>query len=106
MTCNGCGNPNARRMRITKDYQCCDGCGGLGNVKHSDVYFRNPYFDPNLADPKKPEQKDGVWVESREHKARILKELGLREVGDRRGGAINFDPALARAAKEQGHGPR
>ena len=89
MICNACGNQHAHRIRMGAAYQCCDRCGGLGNVRHSDVYFRAPYLDPNLAHPKRPWEKDGVWVESREHKARLLSEQNLREAGDRQHGAIN-----------------
>lgn len=33
MTCNGCGNPQARRTRTTQHGETCDGCGGLRALK-------------------------------------------------------------------------
>lgn len=50
------------------------------SIRHSDVFFRQPYFEPNLADDKNPE---GQWVSSKSEKARIMKEKGLIESGDR-----------------------
>ena len=46
----------------------------------SDVYFRGPHFEPNLGDEK---NVNGRFINSRNEKARILKEQGLREAGDR-----------------------
>lgn len=104
MKCNGCGNPSAHRVRITKDDECCDRCAGLGNVWVPDVSFRRPYFDPNLGNPGRPGEKDGVWVESKQHKARIMREQHLRERSDRVGGAINFDKHYAAKLRGQGSG--
>jgi len=47
------------------------------------VFFQKPYLDPHLIDPKDPKQHNGVWIESKRHKAEIMKKLGWREAGDR-----------------------
>ena len=94
MRCDGCGNESAHHLRVRKNSCICDRCGGFTSVRFSDVYFREPYLDPNLVSQKHHENPDGVWVRSREHKAALLKEQGLRELGDRRHGAINYDPKI------------
>ena len=38
-----------------------------------------PYWDENLADAKKSPQ--GQYITSRQHRKRVMKEQGLREVG-------------------------
>lgn len=48
------------------------------------IYFRKPYFDPNLADDKAPH---GRFVESKRHKAQIMKQLDIAECGDRKHGS-------------------
>lgn len=82
-----CGNLNAYRMRFTVNGQCCDKCGSLGPQSLADVYFRKPYLDPHLIDVNDPKQKDGVWIESKEHKKRIMDNLRVKESGDRYHGA-------------------
>lgn len=105
MTCGACGNDRAHRWRRYEDgSESCDRCGQLGSAAVPDVFFQGPYLDPNLAHPKRPWEKDGVWVESRQHKARLMAEQGLREAGDRRGGERIFDPSLARKVQGQGKG--
>ena len=101
MECSGCGNPNAYRLRARAGFEVCDRCGRLSNVRVSDVYFREPYLDPHLIDTKKPEQKDGVWISSREQKARIMRELGVREAGDRKHGARDFNRTAWRNFREK-----
>ena len=107
MRCNGCGNEHAYRVRIFGlGLEECDRCGGLGNVHVPDVYFKEPYWDPNLAHPQRPwECKRGVYVESKAHKMRLMREQDLRECGDRVHGARVEDKARLRMAREQGHGP-
>lgn len=91
MTCNGCGNQQARVWRRYEGGQeACDACGGLGSVYVPDVFFKSPYLDENLGNPKRDaKEKNGVWVESRRHKAQLMAEQGLREAGDRVRGARN-----------------
>ncbi len=103
MECNGCGNPAAYRVRYSKHGECCNSCaGGLPSVQNSDVFFKKPYLDPHLVDPTKPEQKNGVWIESREHKASLMRELGWREAGDKKGGGRIEDRFAIRREQEQG----
>lgn len=102
MLCNGCGNLEAYRLRVADGFECCDSCGSLPSARHSDVYFREPYLDPNLVTRdgfKTMERKngqEGVWVSSREHKARLMKERGVVEAGDKQHGARNLDVKLAK----------
>lgn len=84
---SGCGNKEARALRIHYDKKgnwCeCDKCG-LVNAGIADVYFDKPYFDEHLADSK---HKEGQWINSKAHKAQVLREQGLVEAGDRFHGA-------------------
>lgn len=73
----------------------CDKCAGVANPHNPDVYFERPYFDGNLGDEKHPH---GQWVSSPKDKARIMKEQGLIERGDRVHGA--------RVPYEKGYGGR
>jgi hypothetical protein len=101
VVCNSCGNQAAYRISYSAAGECCDRCGKVGSATFHDVHFTQPYLDPHLVDPKKPGQKDGVWITSRSHKARIMRELNLREAGDRVRGSRNIDPSLVRAARQQ-----
>lgn len=105
MICPRCGNKAAYRMHFSEAGQCCDRCGKLGSVTFHDVYFKAPYRDPNLVNPNRPQEKDGVWVESRAHKASLLKEQGLREVGDKVRGARNANMSSIRKNREAGGNP-
>jgi len=89
-------------MRFTADGESCDRCGNLGNVNVPDVYFRAPYLDPNLPHPNRPWEKDGVWVESKQHKARLMAEQGLVERGDRRHGHRPLDKHINARWKDMG----
>lgn len=51
-----------------------------------DVYFREPYFDEHLADKDNPH---GQYINSKRHKARIMKDLRLKESGDKTHGSRN-----------------
>jgi hypothetical protein len=97
MICETCNNQDARVLRYYTNSEkklvcCCEECGGITSPTINDVYFKEPYFDPNLGNEKNPY---GQHVESRGHKARIMKELGLRENGGRvHGGRIEYDPRV------------
>lgn len=92
MICRGCGNKRAAILKVyyedQKRVELCDdfACGNLRSPLIPDVYFREPYFDPNLANEKNPQ---GVQVESRRHKAHLLREQGLKEGGDRYHGSLH-----------------
>ena len=86
MKCD-CGNENAYRMRFWHGGHCCDECGGLGAQALPDVFFKQPYLDPHLIDVNDPKQKNGVWIESKEQKKRIMDKLRVKEAGDRFHGA-------------------
>jgi hypothetical protein len=108
VVCNGSGNQDAWRTRTKGGEECCDVCGRLGisGADVPDVYFAGPYVDPNLAHPDRPWEANGVLVTSKRHKAQLMAEQGLREAGDRKGGARNYDAARAREMRERGFGPR
>jgi hypothetical protein len=65
-----------------------------------DVYFKEPYFDPNIASPNHPGHENGTFIESRMHKAMLMKKFDIREAGDARHGSRNFDPIAHRHAME------
>lgn len=85
MVCNSCGNKEAYRVSYSASGESCDGCGNLGMMKFSDVYFNKEYFDPHIAhDTKAPY---GTHIKSRQHKADVMREYGLTEKGDKVHGA-------------------
>lgn len=57
----------------------------MSSFRFSDVYFAGEGFEPHLADPEKSPK--GNFVRSREHKAQLMREIGVRETGDRVHGA-------------------
>ena len=86
MVCENCNNPYASRMHYSSGKCHCEKCGQLPAFKFSDVYFRQPYFDENIAHPDKSPL--GTHIQSREHKAFMMKQYGLGERGDKRHGAL------------------
>ncbi len=90
--CRTCGTESAIEVRtqyingiVTES---CDHCGTfIMRSGTPDVYFRKPYFDPNLADPNDPKTWDGQMVHSKQHKSGLMKKFNLRESGDRVHGA-------------------
>ena len=102
MTCNGCGNANAHIIsgrhepgRDGRYIECCDQCGAVKAPTVPDVYFREPYVDPHLI-RNCMEEKDGVLITSAKMKAERMRELGVREAGDRKHGARIEDKASMR----------
>jgi len=87
MICIGCGNRRAYTLKINSTGSHCDRCGTFRARGSPDVYFRQPYLDPNLPHPNRPHEKDGVWVRSKQHKQALLNEQKLVERGDKRHGA-------------------
>lgn len=88
MTCDSCKNPSATRISYSKNGETCDRCGNLGAFKFSDVFFdarKGAYIDHNITDPVK--SPFGTLITSRSHKAEVMKQNGLREVGDKRHGS-------------------
>lgn len=108
MRCKGCGNEEAWAVHPKKEiatgrvYEECNRCFDSSISSRPDVYFREPYWDENLCDYDDPnyDPKRGTFIRSKQHKAYILKKCGLREDGDRRGGARKFDPLYSRIAHE------
>lgn len=68
---------NASEMRLEK---ISDRVPGVS----TDTFFKEPYFEPHLADDKNPK---GQMVHSKKHKSRLMKEQGVHERGDRVHGA-------------------
>lgn len=103
--CEGCGNPDPWARHPKKEtftgrwYEECNRCFDPSIPSHPDVYFRQPYWDENLFDQDDPSCcSKGTWITSKQHKAYVLKKLGLREDGDRKRGTNNFDPLAHRTA--------
>lgn len=61
-------------------HEACDRCGAVGSVKNPDVFFQGEYFEPHFATDGQPH---GQVVTSKSHKAQIMRELGVRESGDK-----------------------
>lgn len=83
MICPNCGADAYRTRTVWTKHgpvSSCNNCDKLPPVVAPDVYFNKPYHDEHLADEKHPH---GRFVMSKGHKAQIMKELGLRETGDR-----------------------
>lgn len=86
MVCGGCKNPEAYRVSYSTAGETCNACApSMSSFRFSDVFFQKPGFEEHIAHPEKAPQ--GVFVRSREHKARVMRDLGIREVGDRVRGA-------------------
>lgn len=108
MDCKGCGNSEAwavhpKKEKLTgKVFEECNRCFDSSIPAFPDVYFREPYWDEYLCDYDDPSYspKRGTFIQSRAHKAYVLKKCGLREDGDARGGARKFDPLYSRIAHE------
>jgi len=98
MICSTC-NKVCSRIKIeyynNKKYEYCNKCANIAPVSVPDVYFKGAYRDEHLANDKHP---DGVFIESKAHKKRIMQEMGLCEAGDRVHGA--------RTRYEKGFGER
>jgi hypothetical protein len=102
MYCNGCGRDAVVNLRMIYDngavQQSCENCGGI-RTRIYDVWCpAGGYFDENLSHPDKPETWGGVWIPDKPTKARILKEYGLKEDGDRKSGSRAFDPTYHKHA--------
>ena len=104
--CEGCGNDNPWARHPKKEaltgqvFEECNRCFDPSIPKNPDVYFRTPYWDPNLFDFDSPgfDPKRGTFITSKAHKAYVMKKLGVREAGDTRHGSRNFDPISHRHA--------
>ncbi len=107
MVCKGCGNPEAWSVTNKKEgisgniYQECNKCFDTSIPRNPDVYFKEPYWDEGLMDWDDPScnNEKGTWVRSRQHKAYLLRKLGLREAGDRNRGYRNEDMLRYRTKK-------
>lgn len=73
-------------MSFSSSGETCDKCSSPAAFRFSDVFFKKEYFDPMLADPKK--SPHGTLIKSREHKAQVMRELGVRESGDKLRGSL------------------
>ena len=87
MVCNGCQNKHAYRMSFSSSGETCNACAPstMSSFRFSDVFFQKPGFEPHLAHPENSPK--GNFVHSREHKAALMRELGVKEVGDKVHGA-------------------
>lgn len=89
MDCRGCGRTDAWAVRTIVDgnelIDTCNFCSGVGSggTAASDVYFPRPHACQNITD----EAGKPIFFESKSHKAQVMREKGLSEVGDRVHGA-------------------
>lgn len=83
MTCRGCGNPSAWATRVIYDdgrlEETCNDCGNFRPSATSDVFWNGPHSIEHVTDS----NGAPIHFESKAHKARVFKEQGLREAGDR-----------------------
>ena len=101
MQCDHCGNDRAFALSFYSGGSSCDRCGEARGPRTPDVAFNKPYLDPNLPHPKRPWEKDGVWVTSKQHKSALMKEQGLHEVGDKKHGSRPYDKRQMNKAGER-----
>ena len=72
------------KTREAKVVVVCNNCGGAKPPWVPDTFFKGPHFEEHLADQKNPQ---GVHVESRRHKAELMRSRGVHETGDKIHGA-------------------
>jgi hypothetical protein len=100
--CQTCGAADYFYMRVAYApegrFETCSECkerGSLPNVL-PDVYF-DPSKGANQTDPNLCDRYKGqIPFSSKREKAAILKNLGLRECGDKEHGGRNFDRHAAK----------
>lgn len=77
----------AHRWKVTYSkgtrHEECDRCGHVGSTWVPDVYFRGIHKDANIVD----NMGNAILIESRQHKAQLMRERGMREAMDRVRGA-------------------
>ena len=83
MTCNGCGNDEAYRIRMFMSGEVCDRCGDIGGLWVPDVYFDDK---PVWTLPNWPDGKERTFSSKRD-KAVYLRSMGFSETGDKVRGA-------------------
>jgi len=90
MTCERCGTDKAAVVRYDgSGVVGCDICANVPITSVPDAFFKEPYFDSNLANDKHP---NGMVIRSKGHKKQVMKQLGVREGGDVvRGKRTKFD---------------
>src|SRR5258706_12434652 len=97
--CKGCGNPEPWSVTNKKEsisgriYQECNRCFDPTISRNPDVYFKVPYWDENLMDWDEPScnNNTGTFIRSKQHKAYVMKKLGVREAPDKKHGFSNAD---------------
>jgi putative FmdB family regulatory protein len=80
--CSDCGTIEDVWAGIEESNLNCPLCQGIMSRLISPCNIKcdlTPYFDENLADPKKAPH--GQWVKSRQHRKKLMKEQGLAEFG-------------------------
>lgn len=88
MICNGCGNAEAYQIRSIYDkgevFDSCDRCGNVSVAALPDAYLGHigQTFSSLCDDMGRP-----IPIQSKRHKAEVMKSLGVSEAGDRVNGA-------------------
>lgn len=83
MMCLEC-NQETATARFSHGKWICHKCLETPMPYLPDTYFRGTYFEEHFATDKSPH---GQWVTSKRSKSKIMKDLGIREGGDRQHGA-------------------
>lgn len=104
MECRNCGNDQARAWRFvpSKDgsYEACDHCSDTPiRISIPDVYWRGAGYHPGILD----KENRPIFLHSRQHKARIMSEQGLREAGDHYHGTVGTESEKINSVRAQRH---
>lgn len=83
--CSNCNNPRPYKTVSGNGWEYCDRCGDFGKTTVHDVYWKPGFEEHGLADD--PNTGKPIVFGSKGEKAAYLKAHGLKEAGDRMGGA-------------------
>lgn len=103
MECRNCKRPDAWQVRTSIEegvfIDACNFCGGFGTpgLEYADVYFPGPHACQNITD----DTGTPIQFHSKSHKARVMREKGIGEIGDRVGGSNALPRPSGRTWYEQ-----
>lgn len=103
MDCRNCKRTDAYHVRTSVEngefLDSCNFCGGFysAGLEFADVYFPGPHVSENITD----DRGVPIRLESRAHKARLMRERGMTEAGDRIRGSYDLPKPSGRSWYEQ-----